>query len=69
MSTDYAGRRHMLNAISAVLHFTSAERSMLAAILDVLMSTDYAGSRHMLNAIAAVLHFTSEERSMLSAIL
>ncbi|KOB73802.1 DNA double-strand break repair Rad50 ATPase [Operophtera brumata] len=33
MSTDYAGRRHMLNAIAAVLHFTSAERSMLAAIL------------------------------------
>uniref|UniRef100_S4P4V8 DNA double-strand break repair Rad50 ATPase n=4 Tax=Pararge aegeria TaxID=116150 RepID=S4P4V8_9NEOP len=29
MSTDYAGRKHMLNAIAAVLHFTNNERKMV----------------------------------------
>ncbi|CAH0581091.1 unnamed protein product [Chrysodeixis includens] len=29
MSTDYAGRRHMLNAIAAVLHFTTNEKNMV----------------------------------------
>ncbi|XP_045768348.1 GRIP and coiled-coil domain-containing protein 1 isoform X1 [Maniola jurtina] len=29
MSTDYSGRKHMLNAIAAVLHFTNNERKMV----------------------------------------
>ncbi|XP_068632379.1 GRIP and coiled-coil domain-containing protein 1 [Battus philenor] len=33
MSTDYAGRRHMLNAIAAVLHFTPSERKAVLSIL------------------------------------
>ncbi|CAG4966917.1 unnamed protein product [Colias eurytheme] len=33
MSTDYAGRKHMLNAIAAVLHFTSNERNMVLKLL------------------------------------
>lgn len=32
-STDYAGRKHMLNAIAAVLHFTKAERKEVFATL------------------------------------
>ncbi|KAJ2942546.1 hypothetical protein O0L34_g2014 [Tuta absoluta] len=30
MSTDYAGRKHMLNAIAAVLHFTTSEKDAVA---------------------------------------
>ncbi|PZC80298.1 hypothetical protein B5X24_HaOG214907 [Helicoverpa armigera] len=30
MSTDYAGRKHMLNAIAAVLHFTTTEKNMVS---------------------------------------
>ncbi|XP_075974579.1 GRIP and coiled-coil domain containing 88 kDa [Anticarsia gemmatalis] len=30
MSSDAAGRRHMLNAIAAVLHFTDSEKNMLS---------------------------------------
>ncbi|XP_060803627.1 GRIP and coiled-coil domain-containing protein 1 isoform X2 [Amyelois transitella] len=33
MSTDYAGRKHMLNAIAAVLHFTTNEKNQVLAIL------------------------------------
>lgn len=33
MSTDYAGKRHMLNAIAAVLHFTNAERHSVLSTL------------------------------------
>ncbi|RVE42484.1 hypothetical protein evm_012869 [Chilo suppressalis] len=33
MSTDYAGRKHMLNAIAAVLHFTTTERNMVLSTL------------------------------------
>ncbi|CAG9785383.1 unnamed protein product [Diatraea saccharalis] len=33
MSTDYAGRKHMLNAIAAVLHFTTAERNIVMKTL------------------------------------
>ncbi|XP_072938568.1 GRIP and coiled-coil domain-containing protein 1 isoform X2 [Epargyreus clarus] len=33
MSTDYAGRKHMLNAIAAVLHFTSFEKKLVLSIL------------------------------------
>ncbi|XP_047992964.1 GRIP and coiled-coil domain-containing protein 1 isoform X2 [Leguminivora glycinivorella] len=33
LSTDYAGRRHMLNAIAAVLHFTASEKNMVIATL------------------------------------
>ncbi|CAG5058773.1 unnamed protein product [Parnassius apollo] len=33
MSTDYAGRKHMLNAIAAVLHFTSSERNLVLSTL------------------------------------
>ncbi|XP_049868021.1 GRIP and coiled-coil domain-containing protein 1 isoform X2 [Pectinophora gossypiella] len=29
LSTDYAGRKHMLNAIAAVLHFTTSEKNMV----------------------------------------
>ncbi|XP_063383784.1 GRIP and coiled-coil domain-containing protein 1 isoform X2 [Cydia fagiglandana] len=33
LSTDYAGRRHMLNAIAAVLHFTAREKDMVISTL------------------------------------
>ncbi|KAM3956653.1 GRIP and coiled-coil domain containing 88 kDa [Aphomia sociella] len=33
MSTDYAGRKHMLNAIAAVLHFTNTERNLVMSNL------------------------------------
>lgn len=33
MSTDYYGRKHMLNAISAVLHFTDSERKLVFSII------------------------------------
>ena len=33
MSTDYAGRKHMLNAIAAVLHFTPNEKSLVSSNL------------------------------------
>ncbi|XP_026752004.2 GRIP and coiled-coil domain-containing protein 1 isoform X1 [Galleria mellonella] len=33
MSTDYAGRKHMLNAIAAVLHFTTTERNLVMSNL------------------------------------
>ncbi|XP_063622024.1 GRIP and coiled-coil domain-containing protein 1 isoform X2 [Cydia splendana] len=33
LSTDYAGRRHMLNAIAAVLHFTTHEKDMVISTL------------------------------------
>ncbi|XP_063535474.1 GRIP and coiled-coil domain-containing protein 1 [Cydia strobilella] len=33
LSTDYAGRRHMLNAIAAVLHFTTREKDMVISTL------------------------------------
>ncbi|GBP33486.1 GRIP and coiled-coil domain-containing protein 1 [Eumeta japonica] len=33
MSTDYAGRKHMLNAIAAVLHFTKSEKNMILSSL------------------------------------
>ncbi|KAG6445470.1 hypothetical protein O3G_MSEX003933 [Manduca sexta] len=33
MSTDYAGRKHMLNAIAAVLHFTTSEKNMVLSTL------------------------------------
>ncbi|XP_063822382.1 GRIP and coiled-coil domain-containing protein 1 [Ostrinia nubilalis] len=33
MSTDYESRKHMLNAIAAVLHFTSAEKTSVLSIL------------------------------------
>lgn len=33
MSTDYAGRKHMLNAIAAVLHFTNTEKNLVLSIL------------------------------------
>ncbi|KAL0830997.1 hypothetical protein ABMA28_001884 [Loxostege sticticalis] len=33
MSTDYEGRKHMLNAIAAVLHFTTSEKNSVLSIL------------------------------------
>lgn len=33
MSTDYAGRKHMLNAIAAVLHFTPNEKTLVSSNL------------------------------------
>lgn len=33
MSTDYAGRKHMLNAIAAVLHFTQQEKDVVSSNL------------------------------------
>ncbi|KAJ0175549.1 hypothetical protein K1T71_008708 [Dendrolimus kikuchii] len=33
MSTDYAGRKHMLNAIAAVLHFTNTEKNLVLSTL------------------------------------
>ncbi|XP_045447516.1 GRIP and coiled-coil domain-containing protein 1 [Melitaea cinxia] len=33
MSSDYAGRKHMLNAIAAVLHFTDSERKIVFSTL------------------------------------
>ncbi|XP_059045653.1 GRIP and coiled-coil domain-containing protein 1 [Achroia grisella] len=33
MSTDYDGRKHMLNAIAAVLHFTNTERKLVMSNL------------------------------------
>ncbi|XP_063363659.1 GRIP and coiled-coil domain-containing protein 1 [Cydia amplana] len=33
LSTDYAGRRHMLNAIAAVLHFTTREKDTVISTL------------------------------------
>ncbi|KAL4716329.1 hypothetical protein ACJJTC_009079, partial [Scirpophaga incertulas] len=33
MSADYAGRKHMLNAIAAVLHFTSKEKNMVLSTI------------------------------------